>query len=66
MLSTQWRVGQRGAYGLDYCAAYPLIDRMCPSGPDGWMQAMHDLRDLEGAALDIIHEGGAGEEEASA
>lgn len=56
-IRTQWRVGARGASGLDYCAAYPLIDRMCPNDPDAWMQTLHDLRDLEDAALAAIHEG---------
>lgn len=50
-LSTQWRVGFNGPTGLDYTAAYPLIDRFSNNDPDAWASLFADLRVLESAAL---------------
>ncbi len=52
-VSTQWRIGMRGAIGLDYCAIYPLMDRMQLSADD-WMQTLDDIRAMESAALDEL------------
>ena len=50
-LQTQWRDGVNGRTGLDYCAAYPLIDR-ATSSADDWHQLLDDLRVIETAALE--------------
>lgn len=49
-LATQWRTGINGATGLDYTAAYPLIDRVASSS-DEWWHLFDDLQHLERAAL---------------
>lgn len=49
---TQWRMGPAGAIGLDYCAAYPLLDRLHRDDVDAWTEALDDLRVMESAALD--------------
>ena len=49
-LGTQWRVGFSGATGLDYTAAYPLLDRFTET-PDEWTELFSDLRVLESEAL---------------
>ncbi len=51
-LGTQWRVGPAGVTGLDYAAAYPLLDRAHCG--DEWDAAFTDLRVMEAAALDQI------------
>lgn len=50
-MQTQWRAGSSGPIGLDYCAVYPLLDRMHPNDPDAWSDTLDDIRDMEGAAL---------------
>lgn len=52
-LETQWRIGMNGRTGLDYCAAYPLMDRET-SEPAEWLQLLDDLREIEIAALQQI------------
>jgi hypothetical protein len=43
-------MGFGGATGLDYTAAYPLIDRLAQD-EDEWTQLFNDLRILESEAL---------------
>lgn len=52
-MQTQWRVGFSGATGLDYSAAYPLIDRQAPD-PSDWIALFNDLRVMESAALSAM------------
>jgi len=52
-LDTQWRVGMAGPIGLDYNAAYPLIDR-ATSTPEEWDDMLDDLRVLEAEAMDVM------------
>ena len=52
-IRTQWRVAAGGAVGLDYCAAYPLIDRM-RLNDDDWHQMLADLGEMEDAALEQL------------
>lgn len=54
-MRTQWRMGPRGPIGLDYCAAYPLIDRMGLAAVE-WDGLLDDLRMMERAALTQINE----------
>ena len=54
-LLTQWRVGMGGPTGLDYTAAYPLIDRMAADAEE-WDALFYDLRVMESAALEAIAE----------
>ncbi len=58
-VSTQWRVGMRGAIGLDYCAIYPVMKRMRLSGED-WLQMLDDIRAMEAAALDELRNAAGG------
>lgn len=51
-VQTQWRVGPGGPIGLDYCAVYPLLDRLHPTDADAWTDALDDIRVMESAALD--------------
>ena len=54
-LRTQWRMGPSGATGLDYGAAYPLLDRLGLSAPD-WDALLADLQVMEAEALSAMHE----------
>lgn len=54
-LSTQWRGGAGGATGLDYAAAYPLMDRRAAS-PEEWEDLFYALRVMESAALEAMAE----------
>lgn len=54
-MDTQWRVGVSGPIGLDYSAAYPLIDR-ATSTPEEWDEMLDDLRVLEAEAMDVMRE----------
>ena len=54
-LFTQWRVGAGGATGLDYAAAYPLMDRRAAS-PEEWEDLFYALRVMESAALEAMAE----------
>ena len=49
-LQTQWSVGMAGRTGLNYVAAYPLIDRLTET-PDDWWRLFHDLQAMEIAVL---------------
>lgn len=49
-VSSQWLVGQGGPIGLNYCALYPVLDRL--GLPDAeWNQMFDDIRVMEAAAL---------------
>lgn len=50
-MSTQWRVGPGGVYGLDYNVMYRLMDRLGLSHAD-YDEMEHCLRTLEDAALE--------------
>lgn len=50
-MRTQWRMGPAGPVGLDYLAAYPLLDRQHRGSADAWNEAFADLRVMEAAAL---------------
>lgn len=52
-VGTQWRIGMAGPTGLDYSALYPLLDRL-PA--DEWQSTFDDVRIMERAALDAMHE----------
>ena len=54
-LCTQWRMGSGGPVGLDYCAAYPLMDRMGLESAE-WDDLFDDLRLMERAALTQINQ----------
>lgn len=54
-LDTQWRIGMAGPIGLDYTAAYPLIDRATTTSQE-WSEMLDDLRVLEAEALDTMRE----------
>lgn len=49
-LSTQWRVGPAGPFGLDYSVLYQKLDRM-DIPPAEREQLEEDIRILEDAAL---------------
>jgi hypothetical protein len=51
---TQWRVGPKGATGLDYTAIYPLIDRMQLAAEE-WDALLSDIYILEAEAIDAMH-----------
>ena len=54
-LSTQWRTGMAGATGLDYNAAYPLLERMAVDKMD-WWHLFDGLQACESEALAIFAE----------
>lgn len=55
-VQSQWRMGGMGGpTGLDYCAVYPLLDRMT-SDPDEWETHFEDVREMESAALEAMRE----------
>jgi Phage related hypothetical protein (DUF1799) len=54
-IGTQWRVGAGGCTGLDYCAVYPLMDRL-QLDPMDWDLLLDDIRTLENAALVAMNE----------
>lgn len=62
-VSRQWRMGMQTSMGgsisipvaLDYCAVYPLLDRIA-SDNDEWLELFADLQVLESAALERISE----------
>ena len=54
-MGTQWRVGKGGATGLDYNVMYRKMDRLGLS-PDDYDDLEADLRIMEGAALDCMHQ----------
>lgn len=49
-LQTQWSVGMAGRTGMNYLAAYPLIDRLTDTDDD-WWRLFHDLQAMEIAVL---------------
>lgn len=53
-LQTQWRMGPRGATGLDYQVMLALLARLGLSKADE-EQMFRDMRTMEIAALDVIH-----------
>ena len=55
-MGTQWRAGgMGGATGLDYNVMYRKMDRLGLS-PDDYDDLEADLRIMEGAALDRMHQ----------
>lgn len=54
-LRTQWRMGFAGASGLDYSAIEPAM-RLQGIPPEDWPDLFADLRVMEQAALEIIHQ----------
>ena len=54
-VSTQWRTGVGGVIGLDYCAIYPIIDRMAKDN-DEWNALFDDVREIESGALRAMSE----------
>ena len=55
-MGTQWRVGgMGGATGLDYNVMYRKMDRLSLS-PADYDDLEADLRIMEGAALDCMHQ----------
>lgn len=48
-------MGSGGPVGLDYCAAYPLMDRMGLESAE-WDDLFDDLRVMERAALTQINQ----------
>lgn len=55
MLQTQWDVGVAGRTGLKYQVLFGLLDRQCQSD-DEWQEMFDDIRALETAALNAMHE----------
>jgi hypothetical protein len=53
-LGTQWRVGMRGPYGLDY-SAMPAVCEMNLIDKQKWPSILDDIRILEMSALETIH-----------
>lgn len=53
-VSTQWRVGPSGVYGLDYSPLYHKMDRMNLSAEE-YEELEEDIRVLEQSALDEMH-----------
>jgi len=49
-LSTQWRVGPGGVYGLDYGPVFHELDRMNLGG-DAYDAMLDDIRAMEAAAM---------------
>lgn len=54
-VATQWRAGMNGPIGLDYGAAYPVMERMRLSDAE-WLDMLDDLRVMEQAAMATISE----------
>lgn len=54
-MGTQWRIGMGGATGLDYSVMYRKMDRLGLS-PDDYDDLEADLRIMEVAALDCMHQ----------
>lgn len=52
---TQWRTGMSGATGLDYLPVFSLLDRRGFTG-DEWGQVFEDIRVMEAAALNALHD----------
>ncbi len=55
-LVTQWRSGFNGPTGLDYCAVYPLIDRMMSADADDWDYLLDVVRLMEAEALETMRD----------
>ncbi len=49
-MSTQWRVGPGGPYGLDY-QALPVTLRLCEVPRQAWPDVFDEIRVMEIAAL---------------
>lgn len=52
-VANQWRVGNSGAFALDYGVVLRLMDRM-GLGPDEYDRLFDDIRVMESAALDVM------------
>jgi hypothetical protein len=55
LMQTQWDVGMAGRTGLKYQVLFDLMDRQQLSG-DEWQEMFDDIRELETAALNAMHE----------
>lgn len=53
-MSTQWRIGFRGASGLDYSVLQHKMDRMNLT-PEAYQALENDIRIMEDEALAAIH-----------
>jgi hypothetical protein len=53
-MQTQWRTGVNGPTGMDY-SVLPELWRRLKVPPEQRDDVFHDLRVLEGAALEEIH-----------
>lgn len=54
-LDTQWRVGFGGATGLDY-NVLPTTLRLLGVPRADWPELFEDIRTMERAALDVMHQ----------
>lgn len=54
-ICNQWRVGMGGAYALDYCAVYPLLDRRAKT-PEEWDDLFACVQVMETAGLRALRE----------
>ena len=54
-IGTQWRPGMGGSTRLDYCAIYPLMERL-QLDPIDWDLLLDDIRTLENAAMVAMNE----------
>lgn len=54
-MQTQWRVGMSGPTGLDYTVLFHKLDRLGLT-TDEYDELESDIRVMEFAALDVIHE----------
>jgi hypothetical protein len=54
-MSTQWRTGMSGPTGLDY-NALPGVMRMTGIPRASWGTVFEDLRQMEDAALQVMHQ----------
>lgn len=52
-LSTQWRVGFGGVYGLDYCAVHALFT-IYKIKPKKQIKLLKKIKIMEQAALDVM------------
>lgn len=54
-ITTQWRAGPSGIYGLDY-SVLPFMFRMCEIRKSDWPDLLDDIREMEDAVLSKINE----------
>ena len=54
-MSTQWRAGMGGAYGLDY-NALPVVMRIISVPRSEWPEVFDGVRTMEDAALEVLRQ----------